>query len=68
MMVIGLGQGRENSRKFLDENLDVADVIDAKLRVEYGLVAPAEAVAGDDGSEEGAGEETPPEKAAPQAS
>ncbi len=63
-----LGQGRENSRKFLDENLDVADVIDAKLRVEYGLVAPAEAVAGDDGSEEGAGEETPSEKAAPAAS
>ena len=63
-----LGQGRENSRKFLDENLDIADVIDGKLRVEYGLVAPAEAVAGDDGSEEGAGEETPSEKAAPAAS
>ena len=63
-----LGQGRENSRKFLNENLDVADVIDAKLRVEYGLVPSAEAVAGDDGSQEGADDEMPSEKSAPEAS
>jgi recombination protein RecA len=63
-----LGQGREKARRFLEENLDVAEVIDAKLRVEYGLIAPPAAVAGGDGSEEGTGEETPSEKAAPQAS
>ncbi|MGD8331750.1 MAG: recombinase RecA [Acidobacteriota bacterium] len=32
-----LGQGRENSRKFLDENSDVAEAIEEKLRIELGL-------------------------------
>jgi len=33
-----LGQGRENSRKFLKDNPDLADEIDHKVRVELGLV------------------------------
>jgi recombination protein RecA len=32
-----LGQGRENSRKFLKDNTDLADEIDRKLREELGL-------------------------------
>jgi recombination protein RecA len=35
-----LGQGRENSRRFLKDNPDLANEIDGKLRVELGLVKP----------------------------
>jgi recombination protein RecA len=33
-----LGQGRENARKFLEENADIAGAIETKLRAEHGLV------------------------------
>jgi len=33
-----LGQGKENARRFLQENLDIAAEIEAKLRGAYGLV------------------------------
>ena len=36
-----LGQGRENVKRFLRENLDVRDKLEAKLRKELGLVRPA---------------------------
>ncbi len=52
-----LGQGRENARKFLEENTDIADAIDAKLREEHGLVkvpAAEGAEAGDAAAEAGA--------------
>ena len=32
-----MGQGRENSKKFLEENEDIANEIDAKVREYYGL-------------------------------
>ena len=35
-----LGQGKENSKAFLAENPDVAEEIDARLRVALGLVPP----------------------------
>jgi recombination protein RecA len=35
-----LGQGRENSRKFLKDNPDLANEVDHKVRVELGLVKP----------------------------
>jgi recombination protein RecA len=35
-----LGQGRENSRRFLKDNPDLANEVDRKLRVELGLVKP----------------------------
>jgi len=44
-----LGQGRENARKFLEENPDIADEVEAKLRLALGITeadepeAPAEA-------------------------
>ena len=37
-----IGQGRENAKRFLQENPAVADEIEAKLRAALGLVAPAE--------------------------
>jgi len=37
---IRLGQGRENSRKFLRDNADLTREIDQKLRVALGLVRP----------------------------
>jgi len=33
-----IGQGRENARQFLRENVDIRDTIDAELRVRLGLV------------------------------
>lgn len=33
-----LGQGKENSRRFLQENVDIANEIEVKLRGAYGLV------------------------------
>jgi recombination protein RecA len=36
-----LGQGRENARIFLKDNPDLAEEVDAKLRVELNLVQPA---------------------------
>ncbi len=40
-----LGQGKENAKQFLTENPDVAEEIDARLRVALGLVPPADAEA-----------------------
>ena len=38
---VRLGQGRQNAREFLQENPDVMDEIDAKIREHYGLpIAP----------------------------
>jgi recombination protein RecA len=37
-----IGQGRENAKRFLQENPAVADEIEAKLRAALGLAAPAE--------------------------
>ncbi len=54
-----LGQGRENARRFLEENPDVADAIYAKLRVALGLVKePTEAAPE---------AESPPDESAPPA-
>lgn len=36
---IKLGQGRENSKDFLSENPEIADEIDRKIRIKYGLLA-----------------------------
>jgi recombination protein RecA len=35
-----VGQGRENSKQFLRENLDLADEIEGKLREKLGLTKP----------------------------
>ncbi|GGF35784.1 protein RecA [Microbacterium sorbitolivorans] len=47
-----LGQGKENARRFLKENADVALEIENKIKVKLGLLeddaAPAEALEGDD--------------------
>jgi recombination protein RecA len=37
-----IGQGRENAKRFLQENPPMADEIEAKLRAALGMVAPAE--------------------------
>ena len=55
-----LGQGRENSRAFLEQNSDIADAIHAKLRVEHGLSPAAPAAKAD-----GADEQAPPPEEAP---
>ncbi len=52
-----LGQGKENSRTFLDENQDVADEIEARLLTALGI-SPA-ASAGGDTEEEEEGEDVP---------
>jgi recombination protein RecA len=44
---IRLGQGRENSRRFLKDNPDLAMEIDGKLREALGLVTPPVATEGD---------------------
>ena len=38
-----IGQGRENAKRFLQENPAMADEIEAKLRAALGMVAPSEA-------------------------
>jgi recombination protein RecA len=38
-----IGQGRENAKRFLQENPAVADEIEAKLRAALGMVVPTEA-------------------------
>jgi recombination protein RecA len=40
-----IGQGRENAKKFLQENLAMADEIEGKLRAALGMAAPGEAEA-----------------------
>ena len=40
-----IGQGRENAKRFLQENAAMADEIETKLRVALGLTAPVEAEA-----------------------
>ncbi len=44
-----LGQGKDNSRKFLEENKDIAGEIEAKVRVALGLDRPDENPAAEDG-------------------
>ena len=49
-----LGQGRENAKRFLTENADIADEIEHKIRVSSGLIeedeAPAPAITADTAS------------------
>ena len=40
-----IGQGRENAKRFLQDNAAMADEIETKLRVALGLTAPVEAEA-----------------------
>ncbi|HEV2341592.1 MAG TPA: recombinase RecA [Candidatus Acidoferrales bacterium] len=54
-----LGQGRENARTFLKENTDIRDKIEAALRKQLGLAAPA--------AEDGAKSSADAPKPAPQA-
>jgi recombination protein RecA len=42
-----VGQGRENAKRFLQENPAMADEIEGKLRAALGLTAPAEGEAQD---------------------
>jgi len=44
-----LGQGKDNSRKFLEENEDIAGEIEAKVRIALGLDRPDEKSAAEDG-------------------
>ena len=44
-----LGQGKDNSRKFLEENKDIAREIEGKVRVAIGLDRPDESPAADAG-------------------
>ena len=44
-----LGQGKDNSRKFLEDNEDIAGEIEAKVRVALGLDRPGEKAAAEDG-------------------
>ena len=44
-----LGQGKDNSRKFLEDNEDIAAEIEAKVRVALGLDRPDEKAAAEDG-------------------
>ena len=44
-----LGQGKDNSRKFLEENEDIAGEIEAKVRIALGLDRPDEKLAAADG-------------------
>jgi recombination protein RecA len=37
-----IGQGRENAKRFLQENPAMADEIEAKLRAVLGVAAPAD--------------------------
>ncbi len=46
-----LGQGRENVRKFLKDNPELTEEIENKVKVEFGLIEPADQFA-----EEGAGD------------
>ncbi len=45
-----IGQGRENAKKFLRENTDIADEIERKIRASAGLIS--DAMLGDEQSEE----------------
>ena len=47
-----LGQGRENARAFLDENVDVADEIEADIRQRAGLVHKPAKAEGDEKKED----------------
>ena len=44
-----LGQGKDNSRKFLEENEDIAGEIEGKVRIALGLDRPDEKSAAEDG-------------------
>ncbi len=57
-----IGQGRENARLFLQENTDVREELEGRLRVALGLIkAPASTSTGDAGN----GSKTAPPQAAP---
>ena len=59
-----IGQGKENTRKFLLENPDMADEIEAKVRADAGLI-DVEALTGEEAKmAEGQDEEPPIEEAA----
>jgi recombination protein RecA len=47
-----LGQGKENSKQFLAENPDVAEEIEARVKVALGLVKPPEEATEDSAEEE----------------
>ena len=49
-----IGQGRENARRFLKENTDIADAIEKLIRENAGLVADA-MMSGDDDGDSGGG-------------
>jgi recombination protein RecA len=51
-----VGQGRENAKQFLREHPEIADVIEAKIRAQSGVVANAMAGHMDDGEEAAAAE------------
>ncbi|MDT8369439.1 MAG: recombinase RecA [Longimicrobiales bacterium] len=50
-----LGQGKENSKQFLVENPDVAEEIEARLKVALGLVKEARDEGAEESEEEGSG-------------
>ena len=52
-----IGQGRENARKFLADNPDIAASIEAQVRKNAGLIAEEMLAGPDGGGEEGDGEE-----------
>ncbi len=51
-----IGQGRENAKQFLRDHPDIADVIEAKIREQSGVVANAMTGLPDDGEEAAAAE------------
>jgi recombination protein RecA len=62
-----LGQGRENARKFLKDNPDLANEVDQKLRVELGLVkaGPAAVESGEDAGNASKQSDSPAPKPGP---
>jgi recombination protein RecA len=54
-----LGQGKDNSRKFLEDNEDIAAEIEAKVRVALGLDRPDVKAAADDGKDAAASGKRP---------
>jgi recombination protein RecA len=59
-----IGQGKENTRKFLLENLDMADEIEEKVRADAGLVDVEELTQEESKLAEGQDDEPPIEEAA----
>ena len=59
-----IGQGKENTRKFLLENMDMADEIEEKVRADAGLVDIEELTQEEAKMTEGQDDEPPMEEAA----